>query len=124
MIPWPHRSPLLDAIGGLEYDPAQPTRLGFRVEGAKLNRRGFLHGGAISSIADVVLGYGLATLTDPPTDLITINLSCDYLGAAREGEWVDITVSPTRLGRRLAAATAVFATDRPIATVSGLFMPA
>jgi acyl-coenzyme A thioesterase PaaI-like protein len=121
--PWPHPSPLLDAIGGFEYDPDEPTRLGFRVAGAKLNGRGFLHAGVISTIADAALGHCLARLADPPVRLVTINLSCDYVGTAHEGEWVDITVTPTRLGRRLAAATGTFTTDRPIATVSGLFMP-
>jgi acyl-coenzyme A thioesterase 13 len=123
-VRWEHTSPLLDAIDGFSYDPDEPLHLGFRVEGPKLNNRGFLHAGVIATIGDVVLGHSLAALSDPPTRLVTINLSCDLVGSAQAGEWVDIRVTPTRLGRRLAAATATFATNRPVATVTGLFMPA
>ncbi|MFG2250869.1 hotdog domain-containing protein [Spirillospora sp. NPDC048823] len=66
----------------------------------------------------------LAVQTDPPTRLVTVNLSCDLLGTAREGEWVDILVTPTRVGRRLAAGSATFTSGRVIANVTALFMPA
>jgi acyl-coenzyme A thioesterase PaaI-like protein len=122
-VPWDRPSPLLTAIGGFEQHPADPLRVGFTVDGPKMNARGFLHGGAIAAIADVAIGRAMATRTDPPVPLFTVNLSCDLLGTAREGEWVDVTISPTRSGRRLRAGTATFATTRVIATVTGLFMP-
>lgn len=123
-VPWNRPSPLLDAIGGFQFDPGDPRHLGFTVEGAKLNARGFLHAGVVAAIADVAIGHALAGLTDPPTRLVTISLSCDLLGTASAGEWVDVTVTPTRLGRRLGAGSATFSTDRPIAGVSALFVPA
>lgn len=122
-IPWARSSPLLDAIGSFRYDPEDPLHLGFAVEGAKLNARGFLHAGVISTLGDVALGHSLARQLDPPASMVTINLSCDLVGSAHEGDWVDIAVTPTRVGRRLAAGIATFSTDRPIATVTGLFMP-
>jgi acyl-coenzyme A thioesterase PaaI-like protein len=123
-VPWPRTSPMLDAIGGVSHDPDDPLRFGFRVEGAKLNNRGFLHAGVIATIGDVTLGHTLATRSDPPTPLVTVNLSCALLAPAAAGDWVDILLAPTRAGRRLAAATAHFSTTRPIATVTALFMPA
>lgn len=123
-VPWNRRSPLLDAIGGFLCDPADPRHMGFTVEGAKLNARSFLHAGAITAIADVAIGHALAGLADPPTRLVTINLSCDLFGTARAGEWVDVIVTPTRLGRRLGAGSATFSTDCPIANISALFVPA
>jgi acyl-coenzyme A thioesterase PaaI-like protein len=122
-VPWAHSSPLLDAIGGFRYDPDRPLHLGFTVEGAKLNARGFLHAGVISTIGDIALGHSLARQLDPPLSMVTINLSCDFVGSAYERDWVDIAVTPTRVGRRLAAGIATFSTHRPIATVTGLFMP-
>jgi acyl-coenzyme A thioesterase PaaI-like protein len=123
-VPWDRPSPLLTAIGGFDRHITDPLRAGFTVDGPKTNARGFLHGGVIAAVGDVVIGHALAVQADPPVPLVTVNLSCDLLGVAREGEWVDVTITPTRVGRRLAAGTATFTTTRPIANVTALFMPA
>ncbi|MFD0692457.1 PaaI family thioesterase [Actinomadura fibrosa] len=123
-IPWRRPSPVLTALGGFQRHPTDPLRAGFTVEGPKMNARGLLHGGVIAAIGDVVIGHALAVQSDPPTPLVTVNLSCDILGTAREGEWVEVAISPTRLGRRLAAGTATFSTTRVVAAVTALFMPA
>ena len=115
---------MLDAIGGFLVDPDDRHRAAFVVDRPKVNARGFLHGGVIATIGDVVIGHALADAADPPLLLVTVNVSCDLLGVAQLGDWVEIVVTPTRVGRRLAAGTASFRTDRPIATVTALFMPA
>ncbi|MFB4302769.1 PaaI family thioesterase [Actinomadura sp. NTSP31] len=123
-VPYDRPSPLITAIGGFARHAADPLRAGFAVDGPKTNARGLLHGGVIAAVGDVAIGHALAVRTDPPTPLITVNLSCDLVGTAREGDWVDIAVTPTRVGRRLAAGTAAFtANGRVIATVTALFMP-
>ncbi|MFA1550568.1 PaaI family thioesterase [Actinomadura chokoriensis] len=122
-VPWHRPSPLLTAIGGFFRHGTDPLKAGFTVDGPKTNARGFLHGGVIAAIGDVAIGHALAVRTDPPTGYVTVNLSCDLLGTAREGEWVDIAVTPTRAGRRLAAGTATFTTSRVVASVTALFMP-
>jgi acyl-coenzyme A thioesterase PaaI-like protein len=122
-VPWDKPSPLLTAIGGFARDPDDDLCIGFAVEGPKMNARGFLHAGVLAIIGDVAIGHALAAQTDPPTNLVTINLSCDFLGTARAGEWVEGTITPTRLGRRLAAGTATFSTSRVVARVNALFMP-
>ncbi len=123
-VPWNRPSPLFDAIGGFEQDELDPLHLGFVVEGAKLNGRGFLHAGVIAAIGDAAIGHALAALSDPPARLVTINLSCDLLASAQRGEWVDVVAAPTRAGRRLASGMATFSTDRVVARVTGLFVPA
>ena len=123
-VPWDRPSPFLDAIGGFSRHRDDPRRMGFLVDEPKVNGRGFLHAGTIAGVADVVIGHTLATTSDPPTQLVTVNLSCDLLGTAHLGDWVDIEVVPTRVGRRLAAGRATFrAGDRAIATASALFVP-
>lgn len=122
-VPWDRPSPLLTAIGGFARHPSDPLHVGFTVDGPKMNSRGLLHAGVVTAIGDVAIGRALAIQTDPPTPLVTINLSCDLLGTARAGEWVDVAITPTRVGRRLAAGTATFTTTRVIATVTALFMP-
>lgn len=122
--PWPHPSPLLTAIGGFQQDADDPLRVGFVVDDHKVNGRGFLHAGAIAAIADAAIGHALAVISEPSARLVTINLSCDLVGTANSGDWVTGVITPTRVGRRLAAGSITFTTDRPIATVSALFVPA
>ncbi|HEY3683945.1 MAG TPA: PaaI family thioesterase [Streptosporangiaceae bacterium] len=124
-VPWDRPSPLLTAIDGFSRHASDPLRAGFAVDGPKLNARGFLHAGVIATVGDVAIGHALATRTDPPTRLLTINLSCDLLGTAHDGEWVDVAITPTRVGRRLASGVAAFSVgSRIVARVTGLFMPA
>jgi uncharacterized protein (TIGR00369 family) len=123
-VPWTHPSPLLDAIGGFEQHATDATKIAFAVDAPKVNARGFLHTGVIASVADVAIGHLLSTMTDPPAPLVTINLSCDLLGSARLGDRVEALIEATRVGRRLAAGVAVFSTDRVIARVTALFVPA
>lgn len=124
-VPWDRPSPLLTAIDGFSRHADDPLRAGFAVDGPKLNGRGFLHAGVVATIGDVVIGSALARRSDPPARLVTVNLSCDLLGTAHEGDWVDVAVTPTRVGRRLAAGVAEFAVGpRTIARVTGLFLPA
>ncbi len=123
-VEWPHRSPLLDALGGFVCHRSDPLVAGFEVTEPKCNARGFLHAGAVAAIADVTIGHALAASTDPPSRLVTINLACDLVGTATLGQWVELRVIPVRVGRRLASGTATLSTDRPIATVTALFVPA
>lgn len=126
-VPWPHPSPLLDALGGFLRHPDDACRVGFVADGPKLNARGFLHAGAIAAVADVAIGHALADLAEPPSSAVTVNLACDLLGPAREGEWVEALVTPAKVGRRLRSGSATLrtASDRPrlVATVTALFVP-
>lgn len=122
-VPWSRPSPLFDAIGGFQQHEHDPLHFGFVVEGPKLNARGFLHAGVVASIGDAVIGHSLATRSDPTARLVTINLSCDLLASAHQGEWVDIVVAPTHAGRRLGSGMATFSTERTVARVTGLFVP-
>jgi uncharacterized protein (TIGR00369 family) len=115
---------MLEAIGGFRCRPDDQHRVGFVVDRTKLNARGLLHAGVIPAVADAAIGHALAATADPPTPLVTVSLSCTYLGTAHIDDWVDGEITPTRVGRRLAAGTATFNTARVIATVTALFVPA
>lgn len=122
--PWPYLSPVLDLIGPFWVHRHDPLRIGFHVDDNKLNGRGLLHAGVIATIADVVIGHTLEATTDPPTPLVTVNLSCDYIGSAEAGAWVDGHIAPMRVGTRLATGSAVFTADnRTVASVRGLYLP-
>ena len=69
-----------------------------------MNLRGTVHGGILATLADIALGYSLASSTEPPTAAVTASLNLDYVGAANEGDWLETRVDFHKLGKRLAFA--------------------
>jgi 1,4-dihydroxy-2-naphthoyl-CoA hydrolase len=60
---------------------------------------GFLHAGAIITLADTCAGYGcVANLPSGATGFTTIELKSNHLGTAREGTLVGVA-KPVHLGR-------------------------
>ena len=123
--PWPWPSPMIDHLGDLRCHATDPGRFGFAVDEPKLNGRGLLHAGALSTIADVVIGHGLAAVAPDDSRFVTTALEIHFLGSARRGDWVDVTVTPVRIGKRLAIGTALFTNgSRQISFATATFMPA
>ena len=83
-----------------------------RVQEKHTNARGTLHGGVLASIADIALGYGLATSTKPPTSMVTANLSVDFAGSAQIGDWVETSLDIQKIGSRMAFANVYFSVER------------
>ena len=122
--PFGHPSPMLDHLGDLRRHATDARRFGFVVDEPKLNGRRLLHAGAISTIADVVIGHSLGAAAAPPARLVTTAIEVHFVGAGHEGDWVDVTVEPIRIGRRLAVGTASFAVgDRRVGFATATFMP-
>ncbi|MBI4637146.1 MAG: PaaI family thioesterase [Candidatus Rokubacteria bacterium] len=96
-------SPVLDLIGPIYYrGHGRDLVLGLRVEQKHCNARGTVHGGILAALADVALGYTMAFATDPPTALITANLTLDFAGTAKVGDWLETSVDVQKQGSRLA----------------------
>ena len=117
-------SPFLETIGPL-YSTGSGALLviGMRVQEKHTNARGTLHGGVLASIADVALGYGLATSTGTPTSMVTASLSVDFAGSAREGDWVETSLDIQKVGSRMAFANVYFSVgNERIARASGVFL--
>lgn len=124
----PRRSPFGDAAGPLlvRYDSDGPV-FAVRISEQHANARGTAHGGLLSTVADLALGYASAVSTEPPTQLRTISLSIDFIAAVEVGDLVVIKPHVLRVGSRLAhvrgdlrvgeriaaRASAVFAVNRP-----------
>jgi acyl-coenzyme A thioesterase PaaI-like protein len=122
---WKHPSPVIDAIGSLCSHRTAPLLTGFWVSPEKLNGRGALHGGVIAVIADVSIGHALSRLSTSGHRYVTVNLTCDLLGRASLGDWIDVSVTPSKTRGRLAAGSAAFRNSgRVIATARALFVPA
>ncbi|HEX4973571.1 MAG TPA: PaaI family thioesterase [Steroidobacteraceae bacterium] len=117
-------SPFLETIGPL-YSTGSGALLviGMRVQEKHTNARGTLHGGVLASIADVTLGYGLATSTSTPTSMVTASLSVDFAGSAKAGDWVETSIDIQKVGSRMAFANVYFSVgNERIARASGVFL--
>jgi acyl-coenzyme A thioesterase 13 len=117
-------SPFLDTIGPLYSTGSGASMvIGMRVQEKHTNARGTLHGGVLASIADVALGYGLATSTTPRTNMVTASLSVDFAGSARIGDWIETALDLQKVGGRMAFANVYFRIgSERIARASGVFL--
>ena len=117
-------SPVLDLIGPL-YSRGKGADLviGLRVEAKHCNARGTIHGGILATLADVAIGYALSTSTEPRTAAITANLSLDYAGTAKVGDWVESRVDLHKRGTRLAFGNCYLCVgEERIARASAVFL--
>lgn len=124
-LPLQRSSPFLDLLGPLLQRPAQgstPLVLGLRIGAKHCNASGTAHGGLLATLADVGLGYACAFSVEPPVRLTTVNLSLDYCGVARLGDWLEVHCEILRLGRQMAFANACLRVDdKAIARASAVF---
>ncbi|TIH11050.1 PaaI family thioesterase [Pseudomonas leptonychotis] len=98
-------SPFLDLLGPI-YNQRSDTGLviGLRAEEKHCNARGLVHGGVLSSLADVALGYNSAFAQEPPTPIVTSSLTIDYAGTAKLGDWITLETDVQKVGKSLAFA--------------------
>ena len=117
-------SPFLESLGPLySVGFGASMVIGLRVQEKHTNARGALHGGVLAAVADIALGYGLATSTEPPTSMVTANLSVDFAGGAKIGDWVETSLDVQKVGARMAFANVYFSVGRErIARASGVFL--
>ncbi len=123
-VPLFRTSPFLDAIGPL-YSKGNGAEMviGLRIEEKHTNARGLAHGGVLATVADVALGYCLATSTDPPTSMVTANLTLDFAGSVKVGDWVETHVDIQKLGTRMAFANAYLSVNAErVARASAVFL--
>ncbi|WP_394237542.1 PaaI family thioesterase [Pseudomonas anguilliseptica] len=116
-------SPFLDLLGPI-YNQRSATGLviGLRAEEKHCNARGLVHGGVLSSLADVALGYNSAFAEEPPTPIVTTSLTIDYAGTAKLGDWITIESDVQKVGKNLAFANCYFVVESVrIARASAVF---
>lgn len=122
--PVARRSGFLDLVGPLLVDDTDPRApvYGLRVGEQHANSRGGVHGGVLTTLADVALGYGSVAAHGVTIALVTANLTVDYIGSAGVGDWLEARTSLQRMGSRLAFATCEITTSgRLVASCRGVF---
>jgi len=120
----PAGSPFVDLAGPFFFkEVGSVLAIGLKIEIKHCNSAGTAHGGLISTMADIALGHsiGHASISDedrrrwreeeyqlenPPIQRVTVNLTTDYAGSAKVGDWVEMHVDIQKLGVSLAFANA------------------
>lgn len=115
-------SPFLSLIGPVFARTSDDQlTMGMRIEERHCNRRGTAHGGLLVTLADILLGYTAGHGSERGL-LTTSALAVEFLGGARQGDWVEGSAEVLKIGRRLANARCLLSVDgRPILHASGSF---
>lgn len=116
-------SPFADLLGPI-YQKVEGRELSIaiRAEQKHCNLRGHVHGGVLGTLADIAMGYSTAFSTEPPTPMVTVNLSIDFSGKADQGDWIEIHTDVQKVGRSLAFASChVHVGEARIARASAVF---
>jgi acyl-coenzyme A thioesterase 13 len=99
--PIPDPGPFLEHIGPLLADG---DVLGLRVEAQHLNASGMAQGGLLATLVDFAMGRAIRASADEGRRAATVSLTTDFLGAAKEGDFVEARTDVERLGGTLAFA--------------------
>lgn len=117
-------SPYLDLLGPI-YQKTSESGLvvGLRIAEKHCNARNRLHGGVVSGLADITLGYSMAFASGEPRPLVTTSLSVDFAGSANCGDWLEVHTDIQKMGRTMAFANCYFLVgSERIARASGVFL--
>lgn len=119
-------SPVLELLGPLFCrGEGADLVVGLRAEAKHCNARGTVHGGILATLADVALGYTMAFSSNPPANLVTANLSLDFAGTAKVGDWLEAHVDVQKQGSRLSFANCyITAGEQRIVRASAVFLVA
>ncbi len=89
--------------------------LAIRVSDQHANSRGFLHGGVIATLADNAMGLTLnLSLGGTVQGIVTTTLVIDYIGAAKSGQWLQITPRLVKGGKSSGVVDALITADGAI----------
>jgi acyl-coenzyme A thioesterase 13 len=91
--------PFLEHVGPVLADG---DVVGLRVEARHLNSSGAAQGGRLAAIVDFALGRAIRSTAE--SRAVTVSLTTDFLGAAKEGDFVEARTEVERLGGTLAFA--------------------
>lgn len=115
--------PLFERREGARY------ALGLRVEEKHTNSRGICHGGVLATLADLALGYAMIGKAEGPGEagrrrggFVTVNLSIDYAGSAKLGEWIESDIEVQKIGTQIAFCSGYLVVgERRVVRASGVF---
>ena len=96
--------------------------LGLHAAPAHTNSRGMVHGGLISALADNAMGLSCSQTLGGEARLVTVNLTLDFLSAAKLGQWLEFDTIFVKPGSSLCFAQAFVTADGdPVARANAVF---
>lgn len=96
--------------------------IGLQATQAHTNSRGFVHGGLISALADNAMGLSCSHRLGGDASLLTVNLTLDFLGSAKIGQWLEFDTIFVKPGSTLCFAQAFVTADgEPCARANAVF---
>jgi uncharacterized protein (TIGR00369 family) len=112
-------------------DSLQPTyrriegdsvSIGMVIDRQHSNSRGICHGGALTTLADIAAATGVNVASERRGGTPTINLSMDFISAARLGQWVQADIHLVTLKRRFGFSSgAIVSAEGVVARFNGTF---
>ena len=92
----------------------------FRAGANHVNGLGIVHGGMLMAFADSILAR--AAVGASGRGAVTMRMTCDFVGPARLGDWVEGTGELTRATRNLAFVRGrIWTGSHTVLTASGIF---
>jgi len=116
--------PWLAHAGPLYQRPAADggVVIALRLGAQHTNMRGIAHGGMLVTLADSALGRNMHLTRKPSEPMVSVNLSTDFLGAVKVGDWLEAHVEVRKHGARLSFAECQLRVgDRVVLRCSGVF---
>ena len=102
-----------------EYDQ---IRMGLIVQDQHCNRAGVCHGGALVTFLDNVLAMGLSHHIGSMDFRPTVNLTTDFVGAAKKGHWIESSIDFVHTTASLGfIAATIVGPNGPVARANGQF---
>lgn len=96
--------------------------LGMRIEKKHCSFMGVAHGGCLMSLLDIALSGAVCSALGQYTTTPTVNISTDFMAAAKVGDWVQVNILSVDLTRTLGFVNAVIeGPDCRIARTNGCF---
>lgn len=103
--PYEDGGAFVDLIGPIHVKGEGEGRtFGLRIAEKHLNVGGVAQGGLLATLADFSLGRAIRAGRDDDQQSATVSLTTDYLGPAKEGDWVESTTRVERVAGRIAFA--------------------
>ena len=95
--------PFESLIGPILYRDADGKRVGgFRVEPKHANTWNIVHGGMLTAFADSALtGIDFHGRDGTEEGVVTVTLTCEFVGPAHVGEWIECHGETVRRGKSM-----------------------
>lgn len=99
-----------------------PPTIGMFVQSQHTNLISICHGGVLMTLADVGAAWAINDSRGEPAPAPTLNLSFDFISAAREGDWIEAQADRVTVKRRVGFSSGVITSgDKVIMRFSGTF---